>query len=116
MARRQARRSRFRFDTEPDLADRVRSYLIKGYSPYAVAYLLGDVCTETIYQGIYSGRRRHPRQPTSGGNYLGDFTPKRSRPLEITRRQRFDHWEGDLITGTSNKSAILTLTERVTRF
>ena len=126
-------RSQFRFDTEPDLADEIRRHLIKGYSPYAVAHLLGTVCAETIYQGIYSGRlglkpvdvlrtrrprrrHRHLRQPTNDGNYLGDFTPIRNRPFAIEQRQQFGHWEGDLITGTSNKSAIITLTERVTRY
>ncbi len=131
-ARRLASRSRFRFDTDPDLADEVRRLLVAGYSPYAVADQL-PVCAETIYQGIYSGRlgvdptgvlrtrrpkrrHRHLRQPTSDGNYLGGFTPIAHRPEAVNNREVFGHWEGDLITGTANQSAIITLIERLTRY
>lgn len=132
-ARRLASRSRFRFETDPDLADEVRRLLVAGYSPYAVAHQLGVLCAETIYRGIYSGhlgldpsmvlhtrrpkrRHRHLRQPTSDGNYLGAFTPIGERPKMVEEREEFGHWEGDLITGTKNQSAIITLTERVTRY
>jgi len=107
--------------------------LVTGYSPYAVAHQLGVLCAETIYQGIYSGRlgvdptvvlrtrrpkrrHRHLRQPTSDGNYLGAFTPIGERPTVVNAREVFGHWEGDLITGTANQSAIITLIERVTRY
>ena len=54
--RRSRSRSRYRFDTDPGLADEVRRLLCAGYSPYAIAHITNNVCAETIYQGIYSGR------------------------------------------------------------
>jgi IS30 family transposase len=105
---------------------------VAGYSPYAAAQQT-SVCAETIYRGIYTGRlgvdptavlrtrrpkrrHRHLRQPTSDGNYLGAFTPISARPEIIENRTQVGHWEGDLITGTANQSAIITLTERHTRY
>jgi IS30 family transposase len=38
-----------------DLAANIAAQLKAGYSPAGTAHMLGGVCTETIYQGVYSG-------------------------------------------------------------
>ena len=132
-ATRLARRCRFKFDSDPKLAAKVKESLEEGYAPAAVARIHGGVCAETIYRAVYEGRldvkadevlryrhrkRRHRwhRQPRNDGNYLGNYTPISVRPHTVNNRLEVGHWEGDLITGTKNQSAIITLTERVSRF
>ena len=112
----------------------MRDQLVAGYSPWSIAQDV-PVCAETIYQGVYSGvldvdpeqvlrskparkkrKHRHLRQPTSDGDYLGDITKISDRPDEINKRTTFGHWEGDLICGASNQSAVISLTERRSRY
>lgn len=93
------------------------------------------VAHETIYQAIYlqargglktelqqalrTGRtRRKPRrrQDQRTKRFIEPMVMIADRPAEAADRAVPGHWEGDLITGESNKTAIATLVERSTRF
>ncbi|MCC5025810.1 MAG: IS30 family transposase [Candidatus Synoicihabitans palmerolidicus] len=38
------------------------------------------------------------------------------RPAEVERREVPEHWEADLVMGAGNHTAILVITERVSRY
>ena len=127
------------------LAAVVAEGLVKRWSPAEVAArLLLDhpddpemrVSHETIYTSLYlqgkgglkreliaalrSGRlRRRPRRPgekAKRANVLGPITPISARPPEAADRAFPGHWEGDLIMGAFNRSALVTVVERRSRF
>jgi len=93
------------------------------------------VVPETIYQALYlqargglrrevqaalrTGRTRRKPQKTDQARrprFRDPMVMIADRPPEIEDRAIPGHWEGDLITGTMNKSAIATLVERKTRY
>lgn len=123
-----------KLEVDVGLRDLVIADLQAGYSPAAITHRLtaGSVATETIYRAVYTGllglepseclRTRRPRrkprrrQSSKRGQYLGGYTPISDRPAHIEDRTQPGHWEGDLIIGRYNQSAMITLIERLTRF
>jgi IS30 family transposase len=141
-ARARAARPKARKLDDPVLAGQVRAKLGAWWSPQQVAAWLraehpGDrmrqVSHETIYQSLYvqgrgelrrelarclrSGRAaRRPRGPASRAGQIPGKVMISERPAEAADRAVPGYWEGDLILGAGNRSAVGTLVERTTRF
>ena len=127
----------------PRLREEVEARLKLNHSPEQIsARLVIDfpddpemrVSPETIYQSLYvqgrgalkreltkhlrTGRKlRKPRRKEGQRlTRIKDMVSISDRPPEVEDRAVPGHWEGDLITGEQNKSAIGTLVERKTGF
>jgi IS30 family transposase len=88
------------------------------------------VCPETIYEAVYRGlvvppkpealrtgrtyRHKRGRGRTREGalKQLTNLKSIHDRPAAVETRSRVGHWEGDLILGAANRSAMATLVER----
>ncbi len=129
--------------THPRLRERVESDLEQKYSPEQIAGRLHrefpedpemQVHHETIYQALYLSSRgalrreltrrlRTGRSVRKPGRKAGQRKNRIPDPVSITERapEADDravpgHWEGDLILGRRNASAIGTLVERTTNY
>ncbi len=120
----------------------IENWMDDGWSPKLIAEVLardhrGDklmtVSHETIYQSLYVQTRgslradlhkclstkrsaRKPRGTGRTGVYGAEVFTISDRPPAVADRAVPGHWEGDLILGAGNQSAIGTLVERSTRF
>ncbi|HZM82552.1 MAG TPA: IS30 family transposase [Candidatus Limnocylindrales bacterium] len=127
--------------SNPVLRQRVQQDLTKTYSPEQIVGRLRlefpdepgmHVAVETIYRSVYlpscgelsreltgclrTGRRlRRPRRLAGQRrNRIPGMVNIGQRPAEAEDRTVAGHWEGDLIVGRNNRSAIGTLVERAT--
>lgn len=86
------------------------------------------ICAKTIRNGIHKGYFMNISQKDmiykkvykEKKKYSSDRVPAEKsieyRPEEANRREKYGHWEGDLVIGVKTKGAVLfTLTERKTR-
>ena len=129
--------------TNDELREYVREKLALRWSPEQISHRIRKdfpnspemrVCTETIYQAIYVHLRgtlkremasqlrrgRKARKPNADPNsrrsrFIDPMDSIHERPPEIESRTIPGHWEGDLIVGTNNGSAIATLVDRTSR-
>ena len=139
-AERLARRPKpFKLVADPVLARAVTGLLVKKYSPLTCSKMLAgrglSISHETVYRACYQpGRgldpdmwkqlpRRRQRRKQAGrkwgfasGNPLGTPVSVHQRHRIVATRSQVGHLEGDLIIGAVNRSAVLTLCERVTRY
>lgn len=142
-ARRQAKfRRRHRKLDYPVLWDLVQTYVLLRWSPKQIAKTLVtlypdnqamQVSHETIYRYVYVYarphlrkrvvaflRRRHKHRRTRKEKLktspIQDYISIDQRPIEVNDRKVSGHWEGDLMVGARNASAIGTLVERTTRY
>jgi IS30 family transposase len=143
--RRRARPRPGKIAADPVLRQFVQERLEKRWSPEQVSQALRrefpdeparHVVHETIYQAVYRPelgglsrelparvlrtrrrrRRPHRRPGERRPNGIIAMAMLDQRPAGAAGRKEPGHWEGDLITGASNRSAIGTLVDRASRY
>ena len=122
-------------EADPVLRERLNHLVATTrFSPAAAAAELARepgrrVCAETIYQAVYAGlldtkpaqclRRRRTRRRGRQTRHQNN-RPRSStialRPETVNDRSEPGHWEADSVLGAYNRSAVVTLIERVTRY
>ena len=126
----------------PELATEVTKWLKKWWSPEEISMRLRlefpddpmmQVSHETIYKTLFvQGRgelrreltrclrsaraQRRPKGRIETRGKIPDMVNISERPAEVADRAIPGHWEGDLIMGKDNRSAVGTLVERTTRY
>jgi len=143
-AERRARPGRGKLIRDPVLREFVQDQLKKKWSPEQICQGLRrefpheperHLVPETIYQSVYRpelgglcrelpavlrrGRRRRRSHRRADARRAGGLVNMRmldQRPAEAADRALPGHWEGDLIVGSDNRSAIGTVVERASRF
>ncbi len=143
-AARRARPKTAKLAGESDLRDYVKAKLLIRWSPEQISHTLVKkfpdqpemrVSPETIYQALYvqargglkreiqaalrtgrTRRKHHQSGEQRTSRFVDPMVMISERPPEIEDRAVPGHWEGDLITGAYNQSAIGTLVERTTRY
>ena len=140
--RRQAARPTAKLSPDGVLWGAVRQMLAWKWSPQEIAATLKrtlpakpsfHVSHETLYSAIYAHPKgelrreliaclrqgRTKRMPRSRGTdrrgQIPDMVSIHVRPSEVGDRLMPVHWEGDLIKGAANKSAVAVLVERMSR-
>jgi transposase, IS30 family len=128
----------------PGLRDVIQDHLTPRWSPEQICHALRarfpdqpemHVVHETIYQALYvqgrgelrreltralrtgrAMRRPHRHSAARRSRFVHPMVMISERPAEVADRAVPGHWEGDLIVGKNNGSAIGTLVERSTRY
>ncbi len=141
--RSESRRGRRKLIAGSPLFEHVATSLRQGWSPLQIAGRLArmdeadcprTVCHESIYTALYALPRgelrrellghlrqgRQNRRPRSRGadrrqGFVSDEIRIAQRPQDVAGRLIPGHWEGDLIKGAANRSAVGTLVERTSR-
>ncbi|MEW2120434.1 IS30 family transposase [Streptomyces sp. NPDC005474] len=140
---RRARSKEGKIRRDPELKEFIQQHLDRRWSPEQICQALRTafpdeperhLAHETVYQAVYlphrgglertpgvlrSGRpaRRRRRRPDERATrFIDPGTLISHRPDELNDRKIAGSWEGDLIVGKGNRSAIGTLVDRSTRY
>ncbi|WP_331773245.1 IS30 family transposase [Embleya sp. NBC_00888] len=140
---RRARSKEGKIRRDPELKEFIQQRLDRRWSPEQICQALRTafpdeperhLAHETVYQAVYlphrgglertpgvlrtgrPARRRRRRPDERATRFIDPGTLISHRPEELNDRQVAGSWEGDLIVGKGNRSAIGTLVDRSTRY